>query len=148
MGVPMFARGALVAVPFVAVSLLTTWGGCGPDDPAPPAYGTSRLPEVVYLVHNEVAAIRIDGTGRRSLGSVGDDRHRTGYPRLLPDQRIALLADETGGIFPYISAPSTGGFRRLSAMNVTLSDSLCGASVNGASRLVFTATPFFPTHTT
>jgi hypothetical protein len=126
--------------------------GCGQTDAAPPSFGASRLPEVVYLVHNEVQAIRLDGTGRRLLGAVGDDKHRTGWPRLMPDGRVAVLGDETGGIFPYVESPppSSGRtlFRRLSAMNVTLNDALCGVTINGQSRLVFTATPFLPTRTT
>src|SRR6185295_18476595 len=104
MGVPMSRRRAFGQV---AAVVLVVASGCGPTDRAPPAFGTSSLPEVVFLVHNELQAIRIDGTNRRSLGLVGDDKYRTGWPRPLPDGRIAVLGDETGGIFPYVSTPGS-----------------------------------------
>jgi hypothetical protein len=66
----------------------------------------------------------------------------------LPDGHAAVLGDETGGIFPYVAAPSSATFRRLAQMNVTLNDALCGTTVGGASRLIFTSTPFLPTRTT
>ena len=99
---------------------------------------------MLFLVRNEVMSIRLDGTVRRSLGKVGDDRHRTGYPRFLPDGRVVLLADETGGIFPFVGAPVGGDFKRLPNMNVTLNDALCGVSLGGQSRLIFTTSPFTP----
>jgi hypothetical protein len=105
---------------------------------------------MLFLVKNEVWTIRLDGTRRQSLGAVGDDRHRTGFPRFLPDGRIALLADDTGAIFPFVG-PHSGGdgnFMRLTAMNVTLHDSLCGVTVDGAPRLVLTTTPFVATRGT
>src|SRR5205085_1773493 len=56
---------------------------------------------------------------------------------------IAVLADDTGAIFPYIG--NDFRFSRLDDMNVTLNDALCGATVNGESRLILTTTPFVPT---
>ena len=122
--------------------------GCGSGDPAPPSLGVSTSPELLFLVKNELWTIRIDGTRRESRGTVGDDRHRTGWPRLMPDQRIALLADETGGIFPYVGPHEGGYFTRLAETNVTLHDSLCGVNIGGESRMVLTTTPFVPTHGT
>jgi hypothetical protein len=124
--------------------------GCGAQDSAPPSLDESNSPELLFLVRNEVWTIRLDGTRRESRGIVGDDRHRTGWPRLLPDGRIAVLGDDTGGIFPYV-APHEGGsgnFMRLTEMNVTLHDSLCGVTLGGATRVVLTTTPFLPTHGT
>lgn len=138
MGVPMTLRWALIPA---VVALL---GACDADGPAPPALASSSEPEVLFVVRNEVWSIRLDGTDRRSLGKVGDDRHRTGYPRFLPDGRVAVLADDTGGIFPYVGARAGGGFRRLPDMNVTFNDSLCGVHASGRSFVVFTATPFTP----
>lgn len=142
MGVRMSNRGTLVAM-----ASLVGWLGCGQSDPAPGNLGESTVPEVLYLVHNEVRAIRLDGTARRSLGPVGDDKRRTGFPRFLPDGRVVVLGDETGGIFPYVGAHEGGTFMRLPMTNVTLHDSLCGVSVGGEPRLVFTTTPFVPTRT-
>jgi hypothetical protein len=139
----MSARGAL------GIALLGLVG-CGVQDAAPPSLDESNSPELLFLVKNEVWTIRLDGTRRKSLGVVGDDRHRTAWPRLLPDQRIAVLGDDTGGIFPYV-APHEGGsgnFVRLTEMNVTLHDSLCGVTLGGATRLVLTTTPFLATHGT
>jgi hypothetical protein len=116
--------------------------GCGAEDPAPPARADSTAPEVLFLVRNQVLAIHLDGTDRRTLGTVGDDRHRTGYPRFLPDGRVAVLGDETGGIFPFVGPRAGGTFTRITLMNVTVHDSLCGLTVGGASRLLFTETPF------
>ncbi len=121
--------------------------GCGQFDPAPPASVGSSQPEIIYLVHNEVQGIRLDGTGHRSLGRVGDDKHRTGFPRVLPDGRIALLADDTGQIFPYVGVPEGNNFQAIKPMNETTNDSLCGVSVAGESRLIFTTTSFEATYT-
>ncbi len=118
--------------------------GCGNYDAAPPSFSEASQPEVLFLVRTEVMSIRLDGTVRRSLGNVGDDRHRTGFPRFLPDGRVAVLADDTGGIFPFVGSPLGGDFKRLPNMNVTLNDALCGVTVGGQSRLVFTTSPFTP----
>ncbi|HEY7957023.1 MAG TPA: hypothetical protein VII38_17075 [Polyangia bacterium] len=117
--------------------------GCGQLDRAPDSLASPSSPEVLFLVHNEVWSIRLDGTDRHLVAAVGDDSRRTAWPRFLPDGRMAVLADETGGIFPYVGAPG-GAFQRLSAMNVTLNDSLCGVTIAGQSRLIFTNTPFTP----
>ncbi len=133
----------------VALALAVLFGaGCGQDDPAPPDPSTLRFPEVAYLVHQEVFAIRLSGTNQRSLGRVGDDKHRTGGPRWLPDGRVAVLADDTGGIFPYVGDYEGGGWTLLGNTNVTINDSLCGTSVNGQPRVIYTTTPFIPTSTT
>jgi hypothetical protein len=123
---------------------LVVSAGCGQLDAAPPSFSSALSPEVLFLVKNEVVTIRLDGTARRSLGRVGDDRRRTGFPRFLPDGRIAVLGDETGGIFPYVGTHEAHSFTRLTATNVTINDSLCGAKVAGESRIVFTTSPFTP----
>jgi hypothetical protein len=135
----MSGRGALV------MAALLQAAGCGDGDPAPPSLSEARAPEVLFLVGNEVHVIALDGTRRRSLGRVGDDRRRTGWPRFLPDGRVAVLGDDTGAIFPYVSSREGGVFQRLTSMNVALHDSLCGVSVDGKPRLVLTITPFLPT---
>jgi hypothetical protein len=122
--------------------------GCGQYDLAPPDPAQTSAPEVLYLVHQEVMAIRLDGTYTRSLGRVGDDKHRTGSPRWLPDGRAAVLADDTGGIFPFVGPHQGFQWTPITATNVTFNDSLCGASIDGQTRLIYTTTPFLPTHTT
>lgn len=137
MGVPMSRRAAL--------ALTLVLAGCyGDGGAAPPSFQSLAEPEVVFLVRNEVFTIRLDGTHRRSLGRVGDDRRRTGFPRWLPDGRIAVLGDETGGIFPYVGPREGFAFQRITGTNVSINDSLCGALVDGAPRLVFTTSPFTP----
>jgi hypothetical protein len=127
-------RGAAVA--WVALAI-----GCGGQiDHAPPSNPGS--PEVLFLVRNEVFSIRLDGRGRRSLGSVGDDRHRTGYPRFLPDGRVAVLGDDTGGIFPYFGGGEGSAFQRIGLTNVSINDALCGATAGGSPLLVLTASPY------
>lgn len=134
-------------------ALAVLLAGCGDRDAAPPAVGESSSPEVLFVVRSEVFSIRLDGTARRSLGKVGDDRHRTGYPRFLPDGRVSVLADDTGAIFPFVApakAQSPADWTKLGLMNVTLNDALTGVTVNGESRLVFTTSPFadaFPLQT-
>jgi hypothetical protein len=125
----------------VLPALAVLLAACGDRGTAPPATETVTAPEVLFLVRNEVFSIRLDGTNRHSWGKVGDDRHRTGYPRFLPDGRAAVLADDTGAIFPYVAK---GGqpWDRIALTNVTLNDALCGASVGGEPRLVFTTSPF------
>jgi hypothetical protein len=123
------------------------WGvllaaGCSGSDAAPPSLVADPSPEVLFLVHNEVEAIHLDGTGRRSLGPVGDDRHRTGYPRFLPDGRVAVLGDDTGGIFPFFASHQGGDWTRIPLMNVTLNDALTAVTVAGAPFVVFTTSPF------
>jgi hypothetical protein len=141
MGVRMIARAALALGAMFAA-------GCGQNDLAPPDPASLVFPEVLYLVHQEVLAIRLDGTYQRSLGRVGDDNHRTGSPRWLPDGRAALLADDTGGIFPYVGPHEGNEWTAILPMNVTINDGLCGATVDGQPRLIYTTTPFLPTHTT
>jgi len=137
LGVRMTAR--------VALLLGTVLVGCGGRDPAPPTLSESYSPEVLFLVRNEVLSIRLDGTNRRSLALVGDNRYRTGFPRFLPDGRVAVLADDTGGIFPFVGeASGKGGFTKLAPTNVTYHDALCGVRVGGHSRLIFTNTPWTP----
>jgi hypothetical protein len=131
----------------VAMIAALTLSACGAGDPAPPSWEQSASPEVLYLVHQEVRAIRIDGTGHRTLGRAGDDRHRTGSPRFLPDGRAAVMADDTGQIFPYTRPRDGGVWTAIRPMNVTIADALCGVTVDGASKLLYTTTPFVPTRT-
>lgn len=151
----MTQRAALVAVPLrsltgillagsVLVATLAT-SGCEGTGAAPPMFDDRASVEALFLVHNELFSIRLDGTDRHSLGSVGENRHRTGWPRRLPDGRAIALGDAGGAIFPYFE--SNGRMVRLTSKNVTLNDSLCGVSVGGAPRMVLTTTPFVPTRT-
>ena len=122
------------------IVLLAALGlGCGAR--VAPAV-TSDAPEVLYLVHEQVWSIRLDGSGAHALGTVGDDPYRTGYPRRLGDGQIALLADDTGAIYPYVGAPGGAGFHRIGATNVTLHDALCPVRVGARAALVYTVTPF------
>ncbi len=126
---------------FPAALLSSLALGCSGSMSAPPALETLDAPEALFLVRNEVFSIRFDGTARRSLGKVGDDRHRTAYPRFLPDGRVALLANDTGAIFPYVGTLAGNDFVQLPKMNVSVNDSLCGVTMNGETRLVFSASP-------
>jgi hypothetical protein len=143
----MTQRAARLAVPLILSGLLTgvLSTGCSGTGQAPPLFTDRSATEALFLVHNELFSIRIDGTDRRSIGLVGDNRFRAGWPRRLPDGRAIVLGDETGAIFPYFE--SNGRMVRITTMNVTLNDSLCGVTVGGASRMVLTTTPFVPTKT-
>jgi hypothetical protein len=121
-------------------SLLAATGCNATGDGAPPSLQKLAAPEIVFLVRNEVFSIRLDGTERRSLGKVGDNLHRTGFPRLLPDGRMAVLADDDGAIFPWVSE-GNGAWMRLPQMNVSFNDALCGVRINGVPHVVFTASP-------
>jgi len=117
---------------------LVTLAGCGP---MPPPTGDGGINgEVVYLVHDELWRIGLDGSGAARIAAVGDDPYRTGFPRRLADGRVALLADDTGVIRPYVY--EAGRSRALGGSNVTLWDSLAAATVDGAAALVYTVTPF------
>ncbi|MDB4967260.1 MAG: hypothetical protein JWN44_2949 [Myxococcales bacterium] len=118
--------------------------GCG--DHAAPTLDAGAGRDVIYLVHNQLWSIALDGSGARLLATVGDDARRSGFPRRLADGRAVLLADDTGAIYPYVEAQ--GGFRALGATNVTLHDALCAATVGGADALVYTVTPFQATRAT
>ena len=137
----MIARAALVASLLLAI-------GCGQNDAAPPVVADGTFPEVLYVVHQEVRSIRLDGTNERSLGRVGDDKHRTGSPRWLPDGRAAVLADDTGGIYPFVASHDGVTWTPVGHINVTLNDALCGVALDGEPRLIYTLTPFLPTNTT
>src|SRR2546423_11123914 len=84
--------------------------------------------DVAYLVHNQLWSIGLDGTRAHLVATVGDDARRTGFPRRLSDGRAALLADDTGAIFPFVQSDS-GGFRTLRDTHVTLHDALCGTTI-------------------
>ena len=107
-------------------------------------------------MHNELWSIALDGTGAHRVATVGDDARRSGFARRLGDGRAALLADDTGAIYPYVGpyagpyggGPAADGFRPLVASNVTLHDGLCAVTVGGAPAVVYTVTPFSATHTT
>jgi hypothetical protein len=120
------------------VFALVVAGGCGPTPPAPD--GGEPAQEVLYLVHNQVWRIGSDGSGAARLATVGDDAHRTAFPRRLAGGQIALLADDTGAIYPYLL--SDGGSQRVGPTNVTIHDAICAATVGGAAALVYTVTPF------
>jgi hypothetical protein len=122
-----------------------TLGGCAGTGDAPPPFTERSAPEALFLVHNELLSIRVDGTDRRSLGLVGDNKWRTGYPRQLPNGRAIALGDDGGAIYPYFAQGDR--MVRLSNYNVTLNDSVCGANVMGQPEMVMTATPFVPTRT-
>jgi hypothetical protein len=112
--------------------------GCA-SSASPPATGSA--PDLVYLVHNQLWRIALDGSGATKLATVGDDPHRTAFPRRLSDGRAALLADDTGAIYPYV-AGDDGAFRRVGPTNVTWHDALTTVAVAGAPALVYTVTPF------
>lgn len=115
-------------------------GGCAA--PSPPPLTPAGAPETVfYLVHHELWRIALDGSGRTRIASVGDDAYRTAFPRRLADGRAALLADDTGAIYPYV-AGDDGSFRRVGATNVTVHDALGTVAVGGAPAMVYTVTPF------
>ena len=77
---------------------------CSGTGAPPPSSSDSAgaVPDFLYLVHNQLWSIRRDGTHARHLTTVGDDAHRTGFPHRLPDGRAALLAYDTGAIYPYV----------------------------------------------
>jgi hypothetical protein len=97
---------------------------------------TPRIPDggvtadLLYLIHNQL------WRGATMLATVGDDAHRTGFPRALGDGRVALFADDTGAIYPYVGDGRS--FRTVGDSNVTFHDALCAV----ATSLVFTVTPF------
>lgn len=97
---------------------------------------TPRIPDagagsdLLYFVHNQL------WRGRTLLATVGDDGRRSGFPRALADGRIALLADDTGAIYPYVG--DGHAFARVGGVNVTLHDALCAVGPS----LVYTLTPF------
>jgi hypothetical protein len=117
---------------------LVTLAGCGSRASTSAVDGGAG--ELVYLVHNELWSIRLDGSGPARIAAVGDDPYRTGFPRRLGDGRFALFADDTGVIRPYVY--EAGRSRALGGSNVTLWDSLAAATVGGAAALVYTVTPF------
>jgi hypothetical protein len=94
---------------------------------------------VLFLVKNEVFGMRLDGTERRSFGVVGDDRLRAGYPRMLPDGRLSVVADQIGQMFPYTSAGHRD-YDRVGIRAVSLGDGACGTTVGGEAKLIYFAT--------
>lgn len=118
-------------------------GACSGAGPVPESFSAAK-PQALFLVHNELFTIRLDGTQRTSLGLVGDNRNRTGWPRRLPDGRAIVLGDDSGSIFPYYQAGDR--LLRLASSDVSINDSLCGVSLKGESRLVLTTTPSVPTY--
>lgn len=120
-------------------ALAIVLGGCSPA-PQPPTDGGNTAAEIVYLVHNQLWRIGLDGSGAARLATVGDDPHRTAFPRRLADGRLALLADDTGVIFPYVVDGATA--RTVGPSNVSVHDALAAATVGGAAALVYTVSPF------
>jgi len=139
-GISMSHSRTWPLLPVVFGGLLAATGCNATGDGAPPSLSALSTPEVAFLVRNEVFSIRLDGTERRSLGKVGDNLHRTGFPRLLPDGRMAVLADDEGAIFPWVSE-GAGAWMRLPMMNVSFNDALCGVRIHGVPHVVFTASP-------
>ncbi|HEX8952755.1 MAG TPA: hypothetical protein VF945_12955, partial [Polyangia bacterium] len=120
----------------LALALLLAGCGRGPT----PSDGGNTAAEVVYLVHNELWHVGLDGSGAARLATVGDDPFRTGFPRRLADGRLAVLADDTGEIFPWVL---DGAARRtVGVTNVSVHDALCAITVGGAAALAYTLTPF------
>jgi hypothetical protein len=110
-------------------------------------------PTLTYLVHNQLWSIGLDGSNPHRLATVGDDARRTGFGRRLPDGRLALLADDTGAIYPYVADTVDGPyvadtvddgttFHRVGPTNVTYHDALCGVGVGGVPTVVYTVTPY------
>jgi hypothetical protein len=137
-------RGGRRATTVAVVMAAAMFAGCGSGD-APPGFDVRSSPQTLFLVHDELFSIRLDGTDRTSLGKVGDNKWRTGFPRLLADGRAIALGDDTGAIYPYFQQGDR--MVRLSNNNVTLNDSVCGAKVMGRAEMVMTTTPFIPTRT-
>jgi hypothetical protein len=125
-----------------SLALAITLAGCGPMPPGPDGGEPAR--EVVYLRHNEVWHIGDDGSGAARLATVGDDAYRTGFPRRLGDGQLALLADDTGAIYPYLV--DDGRSHTVGATNVTIHDAIASATVGGAPALIYTVTPFAGGH--
>lgn len=123
----------------VAVALAVVLAaGCGHGASSSSDGGAAG--EVVYLVHDELWRIGLDGSGAARLATVGDDAYRTGFARRLGDGRVALLADDTGVIRPYVY--DAGGSRAIAGDSVSLHDAVAAATVGGAAALVYTITPF------
>ena len=127
---------------WVTVLLLAPlWLGCSHES----GHVDGMRPDsLVYLVHNEVFRITIDGNRKESLGRVGYNRYRSGWPRTLPDGRVAVLGDEWGIIYPYVT-DGDGRFAKTGVTNVMVHDSLAGLTINGQSRLILTVTPWSAT---
>lgn len=121
--------------------LLSTPGGCGGPGEVPGSFAAMK-PEALFLVRNELFSVRLDGTLRTSLGLVGDNGVRTGWPRRLPDGRAIVLGDNAGSVYPYYQAGDR--MLRLARSGVSMKDSLCGVSVQGEPRMVLTTTPYAP----
>ena len=124
----------------VTLALAALAAACGPTPPHPSDGGQTATGEVVYLVHNQLWRIGLDGTGAHELATVGDDPYRTAFPRRLADGRLAVLADDTGVIYPYVL--DGAAHRTVGANNVSVHDALSAATVGGATALVYTVTPF------
>ncbi len=125
------------------LALAIVLGGCTAP-PTPPDGGKTAAPEVLYLVHNQVWHVGLDGAGAQRLVTVGDDPLRTAFPRRLGDGRLAVLADDTGAIFPYVVDGTAT--RTVGASNVSVRDALCAATVAGSAALVYTVTTFDGSH--
>jgi hypothetical protein len=125
----------------VLVVLAAALLGCA-DRGVAPAGPPDETPQVLFLVKNEVFGIRLDGTMRRSFGVVGDDRLRAGYPRMLPDGRLSVVADQVGEMFPYTSSGDRG-YDRVGIRGVSLGDGACGVLVGGEAKLIYFATTIY-----
>src|SRR3954464_13459017 len=92
--------------------------GCG--HPATSPNGGAAAAEIVYLVHNQIWRMDLDGGGSARLGTAGGDPYPPGFPRRLDDGRVALLADDTGAIYPYVTDGRSA--TTIGKTNVTLHD--------------------------
>ena len=115
--------------------------GCA-DPGIAPSGPADEQPQVLFLVKNEVFGMRLDGTMRRSFGVVGDDRLRAGYPRLLPDGRLSVVADQVGEMYPYTSAGDRG-YDRIGVRGVALGDGACGVRIGDQAKLIYFATTVY-----
>ncbi len=125
----------------VLVLMVAVGSACSGE---PQAVDGMRADSLVYVVHNEVFRITLDGNQRSSLGFAGFNRYRTGWPRVLPDGNVAVLGDEWGIIYPYVARPG-GQFEKVGPTNVMVHDSLTGATIEGKSHLIMTVTPWSAT---
>jgi hypothetical protein len=127
----------------LSILLPAVLAGCADgSSPAPPLASDLVQPHLLFMVKNEVFGIRLDGTSRRSFGVAGDDRRRAGYPRLLPDGRLSVVADEVGRVFPFTSDGGRG-FERVDSDAVWLGDGACGATVRDHASLIWFSTSIY-----
>ncbi|MSP62900.1 MAG: hypothetical protein EXR72_21715 [Myxococcales bacterium] len=123
--------------------VVLTSAGCQVDSSPAPTSASERMePELLFMVRNEVFGIRLDGTARQSFGTVGDDRTRAGYPRLLQDGRISVLGGRVGAIYPHTTVRDRS-YRQIGTASVERGDGASGVIVHGAPSVVYFATSLY-----